>query len=127
MTDLPDPTDPPSDAESSLLSAEHPGDLDMQEALSGSQAAKDWYNQAVWYTARLYVESAQEHDAVKEALLDEEAGIADPQTAMKRCDPGRHELLDDLGLSAFQGLSAEKTAARYLREEDDEEVEDGAD
>lgn len=94
-----------------IMDAEHPGETRTDEGFSDSEEARERYNQKVRYAARLQIEAAQDHAAVRDALLD---GGGDVQAAIRKHDPDRLEELHDLGLTAFQGLSAEKVAQRYL-------------
>lgn len=82
-----------------------------------SEANKDWYNNAIPVAARLIVQVAREHDEFREHLLEhDDVGSAH---AMGQWDQDRHNKLNMLGLSAFQGGSAENLA-RGILEEDDE-------
>lgn len=88
----------------------------FKQAQNDESPATEWYNQAVQVAARLIVEAAQEYDEFREYMLEEnEFGAAH---AMSEYDEDRHQKLNTMGLSAFQGGSAENLARRYLSDDD---------
>lgn len=111
MTDTDDPfPDAPSYEE--LEEMKQPME-DFDDISEFSEANEDWYNAAPYVAARLIVEAARENDEFREAFLeDDEPGRAH---RMGEYDPERHEKLDTIGLSMFQGGSAENLAERTLR------------
>lgn len=77
---------------------------------------REWYNEAVLVGARLIVEAAREYPEFKEQVLErEEPGVGH---VMADYDEEKHEKLNTMGLSAFQGSEAERLAASELRNND---------
>lgn len=83
----------------------------------------EWYNDAVFGAARLIIEAAIENQEFREAFLDDDGVGAAHE--MAEYDEDRFEKLNTMGLSAFQGGSAENLARTMLLE--DEVVTDGID
>lgn len=76
----------------------------------------DWYNAAPQVAARLIVQAAREHDEFREVMLaSDEFGVAH---TMAEYDEERCEKLNSMGLSAFQGGTAENMARNVLEEDD---------
>ena len=105
-----------------IENAEHPGTITTEEAISGSDRAIEWYNDAVWYAARLFVESGRDHDAVADALIavyegDANERLWDVPDAQSEHDPERAAAIDEIGLSVFQATSAMQQAGKHLADE----------
>lgn len=88
----------------------------MEEALSGTDESREWYNQAPFVAARLIVEAAREHPAYREAVVEaDDWGVGHE---MVEYDPDRYEKLNTMGLSAAQGSMAERMARDHLEGDD---------
>lgn len=90
---------------------------------------KDWYNEAVWTAAELFVQAAEESDAFRDSFVsdektEEEMEWGDGETTtieadawrnvMKEEVPEYHERVMSIGLSSFQGGKAEQVARRCI-------------
>lgn len=126
-----------SDTAEFVREAMHPGETPSPEdMLANTDDATRWYNEAVWYAARCFYEAAVDHEPVAdafEAFLNQpanEGGTSDERRAirpaMREHAPEKWAEINEMGLSAFQGGSAENAAARaladdgYIEEADDE-------
>lgn len=103
-----------------------------EELFENTWRATTWYNECVWTAAALFVEAAEESDEFRESFVNERKVEVDAfpeadeehlvesdewRQVMKEEVPELHEKLMGIGLSAFQGGSAEQVARRRLREE----------
>lgn len=100
-------------------------DPDAEDGLTDE--AKQIYDQAYRYATRLFIEAGLEHERVTEAAIafadaedDAESNQARQafRAAVAEHDPQRWGQLNGLGLSAFQGATAENTAAVILAAEE---------
>lgn len=116
-----------------VKTAEKPENLSVEEAVDRGLDST-WYNDGIKYTARLYYESAKENDEVLEKFQERaEKGDVDKlsfsrelRNILNEHDADTIRKIDNLNLSAFQGLNAEKITMDILREEEyittDEEI-----
>jgi proline dehydrogenase len=87
----------------------------------------EWYNEAVWTAAELFVQAAEESDEfcdsfVSDEKTEEEMGEDEITTievdawrdVMEEEVPEYHEKVMSIGLSAFQGGKAEQVARRCI-------------
>lgn len=104
-----------------------------EELFKNTHRATMWYNEAVPTAARLFVLAARESDKFRNDFL---ADVKESKTieyedgdtmslevdawrdTMQKEAPERHEQVMGIGLSAFQGGSAEQLARRYLEDEE---------
>lgn len=97
-----------------------------------ADANTEWYNEAVWTAARLFVEAAEESekfstdfvaDVQREETIEYEDGesitieVDAWRDTMQKEVPEYHEKVMGIGLSAFQGGSAEQVARSILTDE----------
>lgn len=93
--------------------------------------ARVWYNEAVETATALLIEAAEQNDEFRRAFIAEEKEMVDAfpnddehhqvesdvwRTILEEEMPELHEDLHSIGLSAFQGGTAEGEARRALRE-----------
>lgn len=109
-------TDPFPDAPSyAELEEMHVDMSECEDIVEFSEKNRDWYNEAVPVAARLIVEVAREHDEYRQQVLDsDELGVGHE---MQPYDAKRYTKLNEMGLSASQGGSAENLARTTLEEE----------
>lgn len=103
----------------------------MEEMFKNTRRATMWYNEAVWTAARLFVEAAQESQKFRQSFVSEEKEEVPAfpnedesstvetdawRSVMAEETPEYHEKVMGIGLSAFQGGSAENTAREILRD-----------
>ncbi|AGM11525.1 hypothetical protein M199_gp141 [Halogranum tailed virus 1] len=113
------------------LSPERLADLkpSTEELFENTYRATVWYNECVWTAAALFVQSADDSDMFRRAFLTEaqvSKQVGDMQvevdawrdTMAKEC-PELYEDLNAIGLSAFQGGSAEQVARKVIRGSED--------
>lgn len=90
-----------------------------------SKANEEWYNECVYTAARLFVEAAQKSDRFRDAFVADEQRESDKyeyatidvwREVMQEEVPEKYEKVMGIGLSAFQGGSAESTARKALSE-----------
>lgn len=112
------------------LSPERLGELrpPWEEAMQNTRRSRMWYNEAVWTAAALMVDAAQESGEFRDSFLEERkieeynedwdmtVEHDEWREVMKHECPEMYDDLMGIGLSAFQGGSAEQVARRYLRE-----------
>lgn len=100
--------------------AEHPGTLDMEEALAATDAAREWYNDAIPYAARIMWEATQESGRVRQVFLDFDSPVATALfKTMHEETPEKLAELHSIGLSMNQGATAEQMVAHELSMEDE--------
>ena len=88
------------------------GPDEIDDITTFAEANREWYDAAPYVAARMFIETAREHDEFREKLLeDDEFGAGH---AMAEYDGERMERLNSMGLSAFQGGSAENIARKRL-------------
>lgn len=80
-----------------------------------AEANREWYNTAPFVAARLIVLVARQHEEFRKRLfVDDRMGTAH---AMAEYDEEMHRKLNEIGLSAFQGGSAENMARSVLEDD----------
>jgi len=102
-----------------------------EKLFQNTRRATTWYNEAVWTAAMLFVEAAKEsekfrqdfqQDVQESKTIEYEDGETSTievdawRNTMKQEVPEYHEKVMGIGLSAFQGGSAEQQARRYIKE-----------
>lgn len=85
---------------------------DTEDLVKNTRRATIWYNAAVYTAASIFVEAAEESDEFKEAFMSKEAW----REVMAEEIPELNERLMGIGLSAFQGGSAESVAREEIKE-----------
>lgn len=100
----------------------------MEEMFQNTHRAMMWYNEAVPSAARLFVLAAQESDTFRERFMSEETKEVEVggttidqeiwRSTLEKELPDYHEKIMGIGLSAFQGGSAEQLARRRLEDEE---------
>jgi len=96
-----------------------------EKLFQNTRRATTWYNEAVWTAAMLFVEAAKESEKFRQDF-QQDIEYEDGETStievdawrntMKQEVPEYHEKVMGIGLSAFQGGSAEQQARRYIKE-----------
>jgi len=89
-----------------------------------SEDMTEWYNEAVWTAAELFVQAAEQSDTFREWFMSQETKpveVGDSSVEMEvwrstleKELPEYHEKIMGIGLSAFQGGSAESVAREVL-------------
>ena len=103
---------------------------DWDEHMEGTWRSTKWYNEAPFTAAALFIEAAEENEQFREDFIENEtiqvpefpnddSNVTVPsekwrQTLVEEL-PQYNEKIDSIGLSAFQGGSAEKMARDRLR------------
>jgi len=101
----------------------------MEEMFLTTYRSMVWYNECFWTAASIFVQAANENETFRESFMSERSVEVDafPESdeehlvesdewreVMQEEVPEYHEKVMGIGLSAFQGGSAENTARRYL-------------
>lgn len=112
MSDDPFPDHPTFEELDEMLTAME----EFDDISNFSEANGEWYNEAPYVAARLMVETAREHDEFRQRLVEaDEGGVA---LSMDEYDEERGKKLNSIGLSMFQGTTAERLARSKLTEGD---------
>ena len=79
------------------------------------RSSPQWYEETVWYAARLHYEAALTDDALRGALLDtldDADAIFEVDPALEAADPDAYDEVHSLGLTLYQAVNAIEYAAR---------------